>query len=75
MIIAKGTIDILERLKHKGAAWQTQRVAETCFSELKSLLMDSEWWELKIAHSHYELGEGGGEFYGVINKLISKYSE
>jgi hypothetical protein len=67
------TLIYLKELRHKGACWQTQIKADKLFKQLKSLLLDSEFIELSIAHNHYLLGEGPEEFYDKCNKLITKY--
>lgn len=69
----KEIVEKLEQLRHKGGAWQSQEKAKGLLRELKALLPDEDSCKLSIAHSHYELGEGAGELYDVVNSLISKY--
>ena len=63
----------LDDFRNKGAAWQSQIMADRLLTKLKELLPDDEWWSLKIAHSHYLTGEGGEELYDVCKELSEKY--
>lgn len=64
---------ILVELRNKGAAWQSQRKANSLLLKLKEVLQSDEYIKLKIAHSHYLTGEGTNEFYDVCNELCKKY--
>jgi hypothetical protein len=63
----------LNDFRNKGAAWQSQIMADKLLVKLKEMLPDDEWWKLKIAHSHYLTGEGAGELYDVCKELSEKY--
>ena len=63
----------LNDFRNKGGAWQSQIIAERLLIKLKELLYDNEWWELKIAHTHYLIGEGSDELYNICKKLSEKY--
>ncbi len=71
----KTTLQLLELLRHKGAAWQTQDKAEATILALKMHLTGEEYRDLQIAHNHYTIGEGATEFYDVVNNLIKKYTK
>ena len=70
----KKILILLERLRNKGGAWQSQYVAIQLLKELKKILPDRDYYLLCIAHSHYTIGEGAGELYESCNHLIKKYS-
>lgn len=63
----------LNDFRNKGAAWQSQIMADRLLIKLKELLPDDEWWKLKVAHSHYLTGEGAEELYDVCKELSEKY--
>lgn len=63
----------LNDFRNKGAAWQSQIIADKLLVKLKELLPGDEWWKLKIAHSHYLTGEGAEELYDVCKELSEKY--
>jgi hypothetical protein len=63
----------LNDFRNKGAAWQSQIMADKLLMKLKELLPDDEWWKLKIAHSHYLTGEGAEELYEICKELSEKY--
>ena len=63
----------LNDFRNKGAAWQSQIMADRLLVKLKDLLTDDEWWKIKIAHSHYLTGEGAEELYDVCKELSEKY--
>lgn len=62
----------LEEFRNKGAAWQSQSKANSLLLKLRSLLPDSDWWELNISHSHYLIGEGAEEFYDTCKRIKVK---
>ena len=63
----------LNDFRNKGAAWQSQIMADRLLIKLKELLPDDEWWKLKVAHSHYLTDEGAEELYDVCKELSEKY--
>lgn len=63
----------LNDFRNKGAAWQSQIMADKLLTKLKELLLYDEWIKLKIAHSHYLAGEGAEELYDVCKELSKKY--
>ena len=63
----------LNDFRNKGAAWQSQIMADKLLVKLKEMLPDDEWRKLKVAHSHYLTGEGADELYDVCKELIEKY--
>lgn len=64
----------LNDFRNKGAAWQSQKMADKILVKLKEMLPDDDWWKLKIAHSHYLTGEGADELYNVCKELSEKYN-
>lgn len=68
-------LDIITMFQNKGACIHTQDVAERYKKELKERLLEQEYWDLNLAHNHYLLGEGRGEFDGVCNRLKSAYQK
>lgn len=68
-------IDLLERLRNKGAVSHTKDIADSIMNKLRSFLKEDEYFNLHISIEHYRLGEGAAEFYEVINNIISKYNQ
>lgn len=65
--------NLLIEFRNKGAAWQSQHKANKLLKELRPLISENDWWELKISHSHYLTGEGAEELYIVCKELTAKY--
>jgi hypothetical protein len=73
--VQENTLELIEKFRNKGGAWQSQDEANRVLSKLKILLEDDDWWKLKVAHSHYENGDGAVELYDVCKELTEKYKE
>lgn len=69
------TYDLLVRFRNKAGAWQSQSQAQFLLAQLKSMLTDSEFWELRLSHQHYQLGEGAAELYDTCSKLEKRYKK
>lgn len=59
---------------NKGACIYTQPKAEKALLALKTLLLETDYNSISIAHSHYLIGEGGEELMQVCKGLKTKYS-
>jgi hypothetical protein len=65
-------LNTLDKFRNKGAAWQSQHMANRLLLKLKDLLSYDDYVKIKIAHSHYLTGEGADELYSVCKELEEK---
>ncbi len=63
----------LNLFKNKGCVIYCQQKATKVLAELKIALSEKDYQALRLAHSHYLLGEGSQELWVVCNNLILKY--
>lgn len=67
------TITLIEQFRNKAGAWQSQDKVPTLFKQLEKILTPIEYNKLSIAYSHYTIGEGAEELYGVCKELKLTY--
>lgn len=64
----------LEIIRNKGNCFNTLPVAKKALRDVKDQMDRDEWWDIYLALSHMELGEGPDELNGVLKKLMQKYN-
>lgn len=72
---AKNTVIcyLLTEFRNNACAMQSQSKADNIRDELKEFITEDEHFKLRIAHTHFVLGEGPEELYGICKELRVKY--
>ena len=65
---------LIDKIRNDAGCIHSQYNTEKHFRELKKHIQDEEYYRLRLAHSHYELGEGASELYDVCKVLMNKYT-
>lgn len=64
---------LLEELSNCGAVIGKEHKGNKAMKKVKKVLTEQEYFDLSIARSHHQIGEGYEEFYYLMGKLKQKY--